>query len=327
MKKKFKNLFLFVFLVFFAVTTIHSQPRFSFKLVGGFSTIGGGDLNEAIKEQHKLYSDYNNLGFTAASDLDEFRWLTTLKGELIVHLTPNFGIGIGTEYLSKTNKGTGRVSYSYEDVYFDWTESYEYNTNQDISSLIKAVPIMLNLYYYVPVGGKATVFFTVGAAYYFGSLEHTIDYDESAEYTFDSWLYLNESYISTYTGTIEEKAKATSLGFQGGLGIEFDISSSIALVAEVTGRMVNFKNWEGDSTDDWSWEDTYWVETWGTDYYSDSGRDIETGKVWRYTYTDYITDNDYKTIGISEDRPSRADREAEINLNGFQFRIGIRIRI
>jgi hypothetical protein len=49
--------------------------------------------------------------------------------------------------------------------------------------------------------------------------------------------------------------------------------------------------------------------------------------MWHYTTTDIITEGNYKTVGISEDRPLRADREAEINLNGFQFRIGFRIRI
>ena len=289
--------------------------------------MGSGDLNEAIKDYNKLYSDYNNLGFTAASDLDEFRWLTTLKGELIVHLTPNFGIGIGTEYLSKTNKGTGSADYSDGISYWEGTESSEFNYNSDISTLIKSVPIMLNLYYFVPVGGKASVFFAVGAAYYFGSLEYTSNYDLSLKET-----NVNEIYRYTENGKPGNKAKATSLGFQGGVGLEFDFTSNISLVAEINGRMVNFKNWEGDVTNDhWSWAYSHWIETVGysgyVDFDSDSGRYSETGKMWHYTTTDIITEGNYKTVGISTNKPFTSDREAEINLNGFQFRIGIRIRI
>ncbi len=327
MKKKFKNLFLFVFLVFFIVTTIHSKPRFSFKLIGGFSSMGGGDLNEAIKERRKLSSDYNNLGINAEFDLDEFRWLTTLKGELMVHLTPNFGIGIGTEYLSKTNKGTGHVDHNDGILYWLGTESSELNYNSDISILMKAVPVIFNLYYFVPVGEKTSVFFSIGAAYYFGSFEYITDYDLSLKET-----TLDEIYRYTENGKPENKAKATSLGFQGGVGLEFDFTSNISLVAEINARMVNFKNWEGDVTNEhWSWASSHWIETVGyagyVDFDSDSGRYSETGKMWHYTTPDFITEGDYKTVGIFKDRPLSADREAEINLNGLQFRIGIRIRI
>ena len=327
MKKSFRNLFLFVLLIFFAVAPIHSQSKFSLKLMGGFSTVGGGDLNDAITESHRLYSDYTEEEYTGSFDLDEFRWITDFKGELILHLTSNIGIGIGTEYLSKTNKGTAKLDYSDERPYSYGTYYYEYKSNDDISWSIKAIPILLNLYYFVPIGSRAVVSINVGGAYYFGSLEYKDGYDYSRDYSFESATYLDTSDTYSYNGTIEEKAKSGSLGFQGGLGLEFDITSNIALVAEISGRVVNFKDWTGDLTDDWSSGETHWLETVGTDTDSDSGKDIETGKFWSYSFDDYVTDNSYKTIGVREDWQDARGREAEINLNGFQFRIGIKIKI
>jgi len=326
MKKNFKNLFLFLFLVFFAVTPILSQPKFSLKLVGGVSSMDGGDLNEAIKDYNRLYADYDALGFPASFDLDELRWIPNFKGELIISLSSNFAIGIGTEYLSKTNKGTGQINYSELTDYPDGTYSYEFDRNNDFSVSIKATPILLNFYYFFPTRGKIAAFLYAGVAYYFASFEQTDVYDYDSENAYESPIWTD--WIDTYSssGTIKEKANDDSLGLQGGLGFEFDFTSRIALVAEITGRIVNFKNLLGDITDDWRYEESYWNEISGT-YYSDSdsGRDVETGKLWFDTFSDYRTDESYKTIGI--DSALWGGREAKINLNGFQFRIGIRIKI
>jgi len=323
MKKNFKNLFLFVFLVFFAVTPILSQPKFSLKLVGGVSSMEGGDLNEAIKDYNRLYADYDALGFPASFDLDELRWVPNFKGELIISLSSNFAIGIGTEYLFKTNKGTGQINYSEVTDYPDETYSYEFDNKDDFSVSIKATPILLNFYYFFPTRGKITAFIYAGVAYYFASFEQSDVYDYDLEDAYESPIWADWISTYSYSGTWKENAKDDSFGFQGGLGFEFDFTSRIALVAEISGRIANFKNWSGDRSDDWRIEASWWDEIWGTDSYSDSGRDVETGKLWADTFTDYITDKSYKTIGIDTD----GDREAKINLNGFQFRIGIRIKI
>jgi opacity protein-like surface antigen len=323
MKKNFKNLFLFVFLVFFAVTPILSQPKFSLKLVGGVSSMDGGDLNEAIKDYNRLYADYDALGFPASFDLDELRWIPNFKGELIISLSSNFAIGIGTEYLSKTNKGTGQINYSEVTDYPDETYSYEFDNKDDFSVSIKATPILLNFYYFFPTRGKITAFIYAGVAYYFASFEQSDVYDYDLEDAYESPIWADWISTYSYSGTWKENAKDDSFGFQGGLGFEFDFTSRIALVAEISGRIANFKNWSGDRSDDWRIEASWWDEIWGTDSYSDSGRDVETGKLWADTFTNYITDKSYKTIGIDTD----GDREAKINLNGFQFRIGIRIKI
>lgn len=323
MKKNFKNLFLFVFLVFFAVTPILSQPKFSLKLVGGVSSMDGGDLNEAIKDYNRLYADYDALGFPASFDLDELRWVPNFKGELIISLSSNFAIGIGTEYLSKTNKGTGQINYSEVTDYPDETYSYEFDNKDDFSVSIKATPILLNFYYFFPTRGKITAFIYAGVAYYFASFEQSDVYDYDLEDAYESPIWADWISTYSYSGTWKENAKDDSFGFQGGLGFEFDFTSRIALVAEISGRIANFKNWSGDRSDDWRIEASWWDEIWGTDSYSDSGRDVETGKLWADTFTNYITDKSYKTIGIDTD----GDREAKINLNGFQFRIGIKIKI
>jgi len=312
--------------VFFAVTPILSQPKLSLKLVGGVSSMEGGDLNEAIKDYNRRYADYDVLGPSASFDLDELRWIPNFKGELIINLSSNFAIGIGIEYLSKTNKGTAQINYRGVTYRPDETLSYEFDNKDDFSVSIKATPILLNFYYFFPIGGKITAFLSAGGAYYFARCKQTNVYDYDYEYASESPIYIDWIDTNSSSGTWKENAKADSLGLQGGLGFEFDFTSRIALVAEITGRIVNFKNLLGDRTDDWRYEESYWDEISGIYYsYSDSGRDVETGKLWFGTFTDGWTGKNYKTIGID---PTLGDgREAKINLNGFQFRIGIRIRI
>ena len=68
--KNFKNIYVFVFLLFFLLTPLHSELRISCKFMGGISTIAAGDLNEIIKENHALFSDYNKIpGCSAGLDV------------------------------------------------------------------------------------------------------------------------------------------------------------------------------------------------------------------------------------------------------------------
>jgi hypothetical protein len=90
--------------------------------------------------------------------------------------------------------------------------------------------------------------------------------------------------------------------------------------------MGNFKNWDGDYLDDWNLEGSHWVESKGITHESDSKRDLETGKMWLYTYSSDNTNGTYKTMGVWTEQPETSHREAEININGFTITGGIVIR-
>jgi opacity protein-like surface antigen len=305
---------------------IYSNIKFSFKLSGGAASLFGGDLNGTIKENHKRFADYNNIGISASLDHDELKWMPEFNGELIFHFTPKFAIGIGVGYLSKTTKGESLIDYYYS--YWNYyEEAMSLDASANHSYMLRAVPITLNLYYFAQLSKSISVFFSGGIGYYLGEAEYEESYDASLVESWWDMFYFESRDELTANGTISEKVSATAVGFQGGIGFQFNFSRNFGVLTEITGRFVNFKNWEGDYSHNWSWEEVLWDEE--TDFsIFDSGaeQEVESGKLWYFTYEDDLTNNSYKRIGVRTDKPETSIREAEINLNGFSLRIGIVIR-
>jgi hypothetical protein len=97
--------------------------------------------------------------------------LIIFGGDIVFHLKGNFGIGVGTEYLSNTVNGLGEFNYS--ELIDKWwgTEFRTQNEFREESYVLKAIPILFHLYYFIPVGSKGSVFLNLGTGYYLGKYE------------------------------------------------------------------------------------------------------------------------------------------------------------
>ncbi|GAF76815.1 unnamed protein product, partial [marine sediment metagenome] len=313
----------------------------SIYLGGGLNNISGGDLNGMIKDWNEAYKDYDDYFLTAdySADWKELKWLQNLKGEILFNLSPSFSIGLGVEYLIKKNKGD--LTIDYEDSGTFDGPGYYYNVFHEANDLwepeykLSAIPITFNVYFFIPIDSIGEVFITGGVGFYFGRLEYNEPYEYIEEYLEDyygdddtywySWID-NYSFTETYI----YEAKCNQIGFHGGIGFDIKLLSNISLVVEGNYRYVNFKNWEGSGSDNWSWD-----ETWGWSdlgYSEDSGSGSESweeGKIWYWEYNDSDTEKQYKRIFLLEEEPEVSEeiknvRQAEINLNGFSLRLGIR---
>jgi opacity protein-like surface antigen len=297
-------------------------------LTGGVSFINGGDLNNDIREFHKFISNLNGVpGWSANLDLAEMDYVLNFGGELVYQIKNNFGVGIGTEYLARTVEEPANYDYSDSTEYWWGTGFDHFNEVNTHSYTLKAIPILLNLYYFIPLGKKTSISLNLGTGYYFGSYKHSSDFDGSSEYKEESWYYLDYLYDYSYTGVREDTTNATTFGFHGGIGIDFNLTSHIGIIIEARGRIVNFKDWEGDYFYEESWEEFEWLETYERIFFDlGSEQEKETGKLWLISFTDRTTDSDYKTINVFDEEPEISLRQAEINLNGITLRAGIKIR-
>lgn len=325
---RLKKLFVFIFLGTLFVCPSFSQSKFSIRLTGGVSFINGGDLNTDIRESHRNLSNLNGVpGYSASLDLNEMNYVFNFGGELVYQFKNNFGVGIGTEYLARTVEGPGNIVYSDSTEYW-WGTGFDLFTQVlTYSYTLKAIPILLNLYYWIPLGEKTSICLNLGTGYYFGSLKHSYDFNGSSEYKEESWYYLDYLYNYSYTGVREHTTNAATFGFHGGIGIDLNLTSHIGIIIEARGRIVNFKDWEGDFLYEENWEEYEWLETYERIFF-DSGleQEKETGKLWLISFNDKTTDSDYKTISVFDEEPDIGVRRAEINLNGITLRAGIKIR-
>ena len=102
----------------------------------------------------------------------------------------------------------------------------------------------------------------------------------------------------------------------------------MSLVIEGNYRSVTFSDWEGTATDDW---DYYIREGFSGSFFEDAGTVNEEfeGKLWYYESVDSLGGITMGQIDLFEVAPDPDDysniRLAEINLNGFSVRAGIKI--
>lgn len=313
----------------------------SIYLGGGLNNINGGDLNRVIQDYKQLIKDFNDYYTTDyTADLKEFKWIQNYRGEVLLNLSRSFSIGLGFEYLTKKNKGTITFNDEYsgtvDETFYYYNYSLTDNYSEEPEYELIAIPVTFSIYYFIPITKRAEVFITGGVGYYFGKLKYNMPYTSDSEYSEDHyandgtyWYTWIDNY--SYTGTESYEAKCNKVGFHGGVGFEFKLFSNISLVAEGNYRYVKFKDWDGSWSDNWNWD-----ETWGWSdlgYSEDSGSEsdsIDSGKIWYYEEEYSDLGKQYRYMQLYEVEPAPEERisnirQAKINLNGFSFRIGIKI--
>jgi hypothetical protein len=231
--------------------------------------------------------------------------------------------------LNDTDSGTFNDSLYY----------YNYSLEDDFSSgpqpKLIVIPVTCDLYFFIPAGKKAELFVKAGIGYYWGTLKYNEaylrDYKYQADYygSDDTFWY---SWIDNYTenGNRTYEAKCKELGYQAGIGLDLKLSSLVSLVVEGNYRYVNFKDWSGNGSESLSWTEESGRSDLGTTTTSANESDSWSGKVWYYELYDSGLNKQYKRIFLHEEAPQASDliknvRQAEINLNGFSFRAGIKI--
>ena len=206
---------------------------------------------------------------------------------------------------------------------------------------MSVIPITLNLYYYLPICSRGEVYLNVGPGYYMGTLKSNLDY--AAEWGYYNDYYWNDGTPwppdwksdSQETETDYMDATSNTIGFHFGAGFNFNLTNNISLFGEALYRLANFKKWKGSSGYDYNYQRDYgwWNDnnTWysHTNVTASDGDDWD-GDLWYYDYYNSTFDTEYARYGLYEDKPNENSytknvRPAEININGFAFRVGVKI--
>lgn len=279
-----------LFGAFGLLTAASFAQTFVIKLDGGLGYASGGDLAAGIRGQ----SAFMAYEFQTASAFRVPKSGLNLAGELVFYPWTHFGIGIGGGYFQTAKQSS--VSYTYGDL----------EVQETIKPKIRAIPAALNLHWNVFLTSWLHLDVSGGAGLY----STTLNWDYQNTYSVGD-ISGGEHY--TFTAT------KTALGYQGGLGLEYIVSSRLAVVLSVLGRAASIGPFsKGAWTDQWT----------GTSVPPDaSGNDHS---FWHY---DWNADSQtFAQIafqaGLPTGSPSISNaRTAKIDLNGFTATIGFRLRL
>lgn len=297
MKTKTQRMVLFglVFLFAFGLTSIgHADSAikgFTLKLGGGAGTWNGSDINNFFTDFNVRMNNTAGLivGADVVGQIHALNHGPEFEGEFIIELPKNFAVGIGIGYMVRSGDDTTEISLG------GVSESI------GIATRFSAVPITLNGYFNLPLGTKTKAYVKAGVGYYIGKSTYFVRQEARILGLPPAWQ------------EDEGDASSNAFGFQGGMGIEFNLSESVALFFETVGRSATLKNWEGQNR----YNDFLGVsESESTDWYYTEEHDGQTGK-W------------YRTVQITDEEPSGVDirnvRKAEISYTGVVLRLGIKI--
>lgn len=295
MKTKRLVLFGLVFLFVLGLTSIGRADSaikgFTLKLGGGAGSWSGGDINNFFTDFNVMVNNTAGLivGADVVGGINQLNYGPDFEGEFIIELPKNFALGIGFGYMVRSGNDTTELSL------------YGVSESIRIETRFTAVPITLNGYFNLPMGAKTKAYVKAGVGYYIGKSTHFVREETRILGLPPVWQ------------EDEGDASSNAFGFQGGVGIEFNLSESVALFFETTGRYANLKNWEGQNR----YNDYLGVsESESVDWYFAEEYDGTT-RQW------------YRTVQMIEEEQSgdyyRNVRKAEISYSGAVHRLGIKI--
>ncbi len=264
---------------------------FTIKLGGGAGSWSGSDINNFLLDFNMKANNTAGLitGAEVNGKISELNHGPDFEGEFIIELPKNFAVGIGIGYMVRTGDDTTEISL------------YGVSESIGIETRFTAVPITLNGYFNLPLGAKTKAYVKAGVGYYIGKSKYFVRQE-------GRMLGLPPVWEED-----EGDASSNAFGFLGGVGIEFNLSDSVALFFETTGRYANLKNWEGQNK-----------------YNNYLGVSESESVDWYYAEEyDGTTRQWYRTVQIIDEEPSgssyRNVRKAEISYSGVVLRLGIKI--
>ena len=263
---------------------LSKAEKFAVKFSGGMNYLVVGDPNASLKGLADFLRDQTSLGDkTFEGEFKKIHFGLDLDGDVIVYLTPRFGISLGSGYIyGMKGKDINKII----------------SGGQTFTKEVKvsAIPVRLGVYYSLPLSSRTRFILNGGVGYYFAK-----------------W---SEAYRNEWSGgwfTTIQEAKASGIGFHGGVGFELNLVSHIALVLEGQGRYAKIGGFEGDS------EFRAFIPGWESS---------TEGSLYYFEWYPW-TYNWYPMVDISGKEPSgdriRNVREAKVDFSGFTFRVGIKI--
>ena len=282
------------------------KPGFSIKLTYGTNRYSWGDINECLESfnNNELFeymrSYFPELISGEIIKLDNFA--SDWEAELRIDITRRFALSLAiSETIIRKNESS--LTYIDRHLIGDQISAYTYKPEVKVST-----PVRLGIYYTLPFSSKINITFNAGIGYYSAKVSEYMRYEKTlptgeTEWTVRDW----------------ETNRKRVCGFHGGIGLEFSLIKNFALVVEVQRRYVKLKDLKGIMQRESSRSEGIHEEK-GNLYYFN----IYDPGIWtRYDDLEVWTSPPDFSIwdGV------RDIRKAVLDLTGYSFRVGIRIRL
>jgi hypothetical protein len=302
----------------------------SLKLSGGAGYLGDGlgDLNTYRLGRNAWAERLDQEpGYSSGLDWERPWFVPDLRADVIINVGRHFGFGFGTGFVQGRSQGVHSVDYVGQGN--DWWSGEPYDetdrTTANTTFELTSVPVTLDLYFFQPLKSSGTISLLAhaGVGYYFGKLKMSIDGHDETQVEYYGSVYANERESS-----LRQNAKDQAWGFQGGLGLEFEISRGISFCSEFFARHVDFKDWRGDigytsrSSSKAGDESGWWEE--------ENSEETASwkGPMWTYYIHDGYYDMNNTYIFIFPEKPEDSDfrqvRKSAFNLNAFGIALSLK---
>jgi hypothetical protein len=192
--------------------------HFKFKLGLGFSSYG--KIEDTWVMTSNFYDFHLSSGEKTGMPLDA-------SIDLVYQFNPNFGLSIGTGYISGGISGSlGRFSFPQGN---NLGGDFAYNPLLN-SQLF---PIVLSAIWSYPVMLEGEIHVLGGLGFYFGKISCVqINFESNLHDPEHRWSYFNWTY----------KSRFNSLGFHGGIGFDYAVSNQFDIYIEALYRIVNIRD-------------------------------------------------------------------------------------
>lgn len=267
---------------------------FSLRVHGGFSYLGAADVNTGSKG----WFDYldllaSPLGLTTSGTYGDLHGGYDFGADFIIQLTSRIGVGVGAGYLQSSRTSSMGVTGSGVDATLKETPK------------LSAIPIRLGVFVTWPMGGKLNLTANAGAAYY-------------AAVKFNGLMRLDDHIVGDWQQQLvtAKSNRLGNIGFQGGLGLEYELAQRMFIFVEAQGRYARFKNFD--------------TATALTDSSLGTGAE-DVGKIYLETNTSTSPAGSYTMFLVSDTTPTPEPgvteyREPKFDFSGLCLQLGFRVR-
>lgn len=270
--------------------------RFSLKLTGGARYAAVGDLNDYL-------ASFNQRPDTCGKAAEIANWASDWEVELRMRLSSRFSLGLASSGFFNKKNPSSIFIYGGDAWIPETTKSdYQIEFKPEIEA---AMPLGLNLYYSFCQGSRMNLLVGLGLGWYTGKM--------SENYVMNSY----QSDGGTYFGSLYWSVRNNfSLGFRGGLGLEYGLTDELALVFEVQGRFARINSLKGEIC-----------------AMTNNSFNEDTGILYSYQWAMYGDGPWYRELMVHKSPPEggivsvRDVREARLDLSGFALRLGLRMRL
>ena len=264
---------------------------------------GGRDTHDGHENSPILVFFSNLLGLMNDRDaeiqrgkVEPVHWGFEYGGDVIIHFTSRFGIGVGVSRLEASQASEIVAS----NPLFSSLEFQIFNTLE-----VRAVPIRLGVFYTLPASNRLNVILNAGVGFY------------PTDFLWN-WRFDNVTAGSVTRATdVDTQASGTGVGYHGGVVVEFALVERVGVFFEGQGTYVKVGGLDGTAEGTYSYRSPTTED--GTIYYGELEAGPTTG-----------LDSTLPMIGLSNEPPSfdglTGVREAEVNLGGVRLIGGVRIR-